>query len=97
MGADNQHECSGSLSLGGHITAPLVGDYSVVHHAMDDPQHLSVKEECFEQSRVAQRAWGENGDGRHVRSSPWVLRYARRTGQNASRQSIDQWLCQNVL
>lgn len=34
-----------------HITAPLIGNYSVVHHAPHDTQHIVVKEEVRSKAR----------------------------------------------
>src|ERR1039457_5690726 len=55
----------------GHIAAPLIGDYSLAHHATHDTQHLVVKEKVRSEARArkghaekvpaAKRAWGESG------------------------------------
>src|SRR5260370_710621 len=34
-----------------HVTAPLVSDFAIVHHAPHDTQHLSVKEEFRSEAR----------------------------------------------
>src|ERR1035438_580038 len=40
-----------------HITAPLIGNYPVVHHATHDSQHLVVKEEAWGKARRFKGHW----------------------------------------
>ena len=75
-----------------HITSPLIGDYSVVHHAVHDAEHLSVKEEFWNKARRLEGHWQEMAVGAAVRLVAVVLEIREEKRPKPVSTSIDQRL-----
>src|SRR6266702_3799577 len=77
-------------SAEGHITAPLIGDCSAIHHTSHDTEHLIVKEEFWNKARWLERQRQKVAIGAAVGLVAVVLKIPEENRPKRVSASIDQ-------